>query len=262
MYATVTNNLSVGLEYPIRLALTNLGPSGTTVQNAHGNLNDGTPYFEFTGTGVLAPGQTTTNLVIAIKAPRGTRYSFAPQVIAVVVDNPGDSLTVIQERVAVSPRFQNADDRFDVNADGSVTGRDALNVVNQLGRGADLVAADLAAVIGARASMLVDVNGDGIASSLDALHVINELSRRGSAEPNYAAMAETDGKKSEEDKIVDEIYSDLSEEDSSWVDIDDESVRLITAHSRIDQQRDLAESDASEHDQREPLWELDLNWLG
>ena len=45
--ATITNNSDSHLAYPIRLALTNLTPEEAEVVNAHGILEDGTPYFDF-----------------------------------------------------------------------------------------------------------------------------------------------------------------------------------------------------------------------
>ncbi len=225
-YASITNNSTDDLAYPIRLLFSDLGPTGTTVVNADGVLDDGTPYFDFEGTGLLAPGMTTTAVVIGIKPPPRMLYTFELQVFAVVVGGSraagewildgADSFAAIP-----SPAFQNRRDRFDVNADGRVSSQDALAVINHIHRGRNMIAADLAAVVDLEPRKWLDVNGDGIATALDALNVINELGRREQRKSFEVVHGEQIGKVENVHRLVDEIYTCLIGEDSKWLYFDD-----------------------------------------
>ncbi len=110
-YAAITNNSTDALAYPIRLSLTELGPAGTTVLNASGTLVDGTPYYDFEGTGSLAAGQTTAAVVIGIQPPSRTLYTFVPRVSAVVIGGGtgGELVWVAADSLASlpMPSFQN-----------------------------------------------------------------------------------------------------------------------------------------------------------
>ncbi len=207
------------MAYPVRLLLTELGPEGTTVLNASGTLNDGTPYVDLEGTGTLAPGETTAALVIGIQPPPRLLYTFVPRVSAVVIGgSTGGELVLVPARSLVPNQltdFQNDANRFDVNSDGRVSARDALNILNHIQLGRDLIAADMAAVIGVNASMWVDVNGDGKASALDALNVINELGRRSVTASLPAAQGEQIRRDDDTKKALDEAYASLAEEDGT-----------------------------------------------
>ena len=106
----------------------------------------GIPYFEITGIGELAPGDTTPPLVIAIQTPPRVNYTFTAKLFASVSNTPSDGLLLLNSSPSVSPEFQNPANRFDVNEDGQVSARDTLNILNHLGSGTDLVAADLASM--------------------------------------------------------------------------------------------------------------------
>ena len=219
-YAAITAGPSVDLAYPIQLVLRDLGPEGVAVLNAHGELPDGTPYFMFGEERSLPAGETTSPIVIGIQVPPGAVYDFEPQVLAVVTGGsgggsgfgsgggaPGTGSSAI-----LLPSFQNAENRFDVNLDGKVTALDALNILNHLQRAGELVAQDLAEILGVAPSKLVDVNGDGNASALDALHVINELAL---ARANYTLPAEGESKtlldpvSVSRNRRVDDVYRSL-----------------------------------------------------
>ncbi len=192
-YAAITNTSAVELQYPAKLRLTDLGSVGTTVRNADG-IDGGVPYFLFEGTGTLAPGQTSDRIVIAIQPPYRQRYTFVPLAEAIVVDGggrgpegefvPATTASFTPPAIAPSdatlhnlpmPSFQNVDNKYDVNADGLISALDALNVINHLNAGSELIAADLASVIDLTPSKWVDVNADGNVTALDALTVINAL---------------------------------------------------------------------------------------
>ena len=88
--------------------------------------------------------------------------------------------TVSQTAAAQVPQvLQNRANRLDVNADGRVSPRDALYVINGLNRGAlsdsSMATATSAATSESASSAYVDVNGDGQASPIDALFVTNYL---------------------------------------------------------------------------------------
>ncbi len=241
-YAAITNDSADELAYPIRLLLTELGPTGTTVLNASGTLNDGTSYFDFEGTGTLAPGETSAAVVIGIQPPPHTLYTFVPRALAVVIGSGGTGgelilVPAIAAATSPQPTFQNNIDRFDVNSDGKVSAGDALSIINHLHRGSDLIAADLAAVIGVDASKWVDVNGDGKASSLDALNVINELGRRAVSVATQAVQGEQIRNGNEKKTVLDEVYASLTDGDANPLvaDFADQSVKLLGSRTRDDE---------------------------
>lgn len=68
--------------------------------------------------------------------------------------------------------WQNPANPFDVDNNGSITSRDALLIINRLGRsGSSLPLAN------GRTDRYFDVTGDGRMTALDALRVVNEITR-------------------------------------------------------------------------------------
>jgi hypothetical protein len=100
----------------------------------------------------------------------------------------------LNEELPDASPWRNALRPADANADGEVTARDALMVINQLARIGENRLPD----IRPRESLFVDVNGDWHATALDALVVINELARSkadGESEPvawPHQVFAKTD----------------------------------------------------------------------
>ncbi len=266
-YASVTNTSTVEFAYPIRLLITELGSTGTTVENSDGTLDDGTPYFDFAGAGTLGPGQTTTAVVIAIHTPPRVTYSFVPLVFAIVtsasdataLSSMSDALVVIQR-----PAFQNSSDRYDVNSDGSVSAQDAFSVINHLDRGTELIAEDIAEVTGLEASKWVDVNGDGKASALDALSVINELGRQRIAGTTSIAQGEQIRKDEESEHVVDEVYTNLTEDDvdSLFAACVGQEPRQIKTEIEPNASRDESEQDMNERlESLEYVLQSEMTWF-
>jgi hypothetical protein len=101
-------------------------------------------------------------------------------------NSTGATQFVIQETpTAISP-WQNQLNPFDVNASGSVSGLDALLVINRLLLGQS---GPLPAVVSV--PPYVDVNGDGSLSALDALAVINYLTTHQAAAPQAQPLVTT-----------------------------------------------------------------------
>lgn len=110
------------------------------------------------------------------------------------------------ERLIAAPAANNAALPADVNQDGSVTGSDAVTVINEIGQPG-----------GNNATMLCDTNGDGIVTASDALLVINDLSRGEThTDPEVSLSEEVDDDSVQEDdetadpaeEVVDEDFAD------------------------------------------------------
>ena len=74
-----------------------------------------------------------------------------------------------------SPKFQNSEARFDVNAMNGVTALDALRVINRL---AVQSSPRLDPADPLPDGLFLDVNGDYLITAIDALQIINELARQ------------------------------------------------------------------------------------
>ncbi len=75
-------------------------------------------------------------------------------------------------------QWQNPQDRFDVNNNGSVTAIDVLLVVNEINQNGSRNLAES----NIQAPPFVDVSGDGFVTALDALLVVNFINSRGTGE--------------------------------------------------------------------------------
>ena len=81
-----------------------------------------------------------------------------------------------------SSQWQNPQDRFDVNNNGSVSAIDVLLIVNEINQNGsrNLTEANL------QAPPFIDVSGDGFVTALDALLVVNQINSRGNGEGEAA----------------------------------------------------------------------------
>ena len=84
---------------------------------------------------------------------------------------------------------------FDVSADGNITARDALLVINRLGNDAE----------GESISQIADVNRDGNVTALDALQVINWIGRNSQHDPNQESQLFS--------ASVDQVLSEIEEDE-------------------------------------------------
>ncbi len=82
-----------------------------------------------------------------------------------------------RELLAAGIVHQNSWSQYDVNNDYTISARDALSVINFLGRGGETEQGS-----GAVNNMFYDVNGDGVVTAVDALGVINAIGRGEGAE--------------------------------------------------------------------------------
>jgi len=90
-------------------------------------------------------------------------------------------ITVVRAEVQSEVPENQLLNRLDVNGDGQVTARDALNVINELSRrGGEL----------ASGSSRYDVNNDGVITALDALMVINRIPQQNPQLPEGEAVSE------------------------------------------------------------------------
>lgn len=102
------------------------------------------------------------------------------------------SVDIVYRQAASSQQEEiNANNRFDVNADGLVSPFDALIVLNRVREIRLSDAEDSSEGFDGADSARLDVNGDSIITPLDALLVLNELSRRAGnrAEPESSDEA-------------------------------------------------------------------------
>jgi RHS repeat-associated protein len=254
-YVSVTNDSDQPLEAPIRLLMTELAPTGSTVPNADGQTDDGTPYYEFTSES-LNPGETTPTIIITIQPPPRQRYSFLPKVYAVVAASQaitsqatpeGESVgdASVASRVIDSDtkfptsryglhsggRLHNAQAPLDVNVDGRVSALDALHVINQLARGMKPIPSDMAEAISTQASNWVDVDGNGTVTPLDALKVINHLARQpGLAEAEEFLKPSKSSPVDDSELVRDQAFASLANEKLDLLRIDDG----FTDHSTTD----------------------------
>ena len=183
-YASLTNKSLSSFEGPIRLLITGLAPTGSTVVNAHGTLADGTPYFDITNAARLSKGMTTGAVVIGIRTPSPrVNFNFTPVVMAIPIaagegeaaSQFGSFRSVAAAFEPVAPQFRNAASPMDVNGDGRVTPLDALRVINHLDRGDDLINQELADLVGMMVSPMVDVDGSNDVTRQDAAAVLEYL---------------------------------------------------------------------------------------
>lgn len=108
-------------------------------------------------------------------------YQFDSQPAIFTIQNGSVGPIAIAADRVDSPRYNNTSPG-DVNGDGSVTVRDALAVINDLGRlGNRVLGAD------ELAGFDVDVNNDGRVSAIDALRVINLLEQSPAGEGEQIA---------------------------------------------------------------------------
>jgi hypothetical protein len=239
-YLNVTNESDQPLEAPIRFLMAELSPSGATVPNADGQTVDGIPYYEF-AIDSLAPGETTPTIIVTVQPPPRQRYSFLPEVHAVIASpQPAGSPATFEGEFIQDPpvttrsvdnetdfpnqayglhpgrHLQNPSEPLDVNGDGEVSPLDALQVINQLARGTDPVPADMAEAIDTHSSSWVDVDGNGATTPRDALWVINHLARQSRlAESEWipASLQDPSSDASEYLRDSDLRYSDLRDSD-------------------------------------------------
>jgi hypothetical protein len=183
-YASLTNKSLSSFDGPIRLLITGLAPTGSTVVNAHGTLTDGTPYFDITNPGRLSKGMTTGAVVIGIRTPSPrVNFNFTPVVMAIPIaagegetaSQFGSFRSVAAAFEPVAPQFRNAASPMDVNGDGRVTPLDALRVINHLDRGDDLINQELADLVGMMVSPMVDVDGSDDVTRQDAAAILEHL---------------------------------------------------------------------------------------
>ncbi len=90
-----------------------------------------------------------------------------------------DSVTIVAAAGGSGEGNTNLNNRYDVNADGTVSAADVLNVINALNTTGATV---LAGAEGEDPKVFVDVNSDGTLSAMDALLVINYLNSRAAGE--------------------------------------------------------------------------------
>jgi hypothetical protein len=96
--------------------------------------------------------------------------------------------------------LSNEQNPLDTTVDGELTARDALVVINALGRSnLSQISGSQSAVASLLEGYRLDASGDGVISALDALHVINGLSRKYeaaeaeslvAAKPSWTGLAE------------------------------------------------------------------------
>lgn len=128
--------------------------------------------------------------------------------------------TLIEALATLDPDlvWQNTQATYDVNQDGVITARDALNVINLIGQFGSIDCEEMEAILQTadplEQRMLFDTSGDRRLSALDALQVINELHRQTDAEgesvhsgeglPNDAQFNPHDGDLMREEDLRDD----------------------------------------------------------
>jgi hypothetical protein len=157
-----TEILVAGVEFG-RQTIGNVDPSGTFSV-------DGLPDGEY---------------AVEIVSPNLTYQFPEPNLRFEIVGGSIEPIEIAAARVD-SPRY-NAIQPGDVNQDGEVTVRDALTVINDLGRlGNRTLSAQ------ETSGALVDVNNDGTVSAIDALRVINLLERAKGSEGEQPSPGDTE----------------------------------------------------------------------
>lgn len=143
-------------------------------------------------------------------------YQFDSAAIPLQIDASMGSIGLAVKRVD-SPRY-NAETPTDVNGDGIVSVRDALAVINDLGRLGSRTLTSLDP-----SGFHVDVNNDGIVSPIDALAVINYLGRQSAqGEGELVADASGEGESTQEidPSTADFLYSLHSKQENAWNSLD------------------------------------------
>ena len=103
----------------------------------------------------------------------GSAYAFYSLAVDQVGRTEADKSIPDAETSLIPIPWSNPSNRYDVNGDGEVTARDALIVINAIGRhGGPGPVSEFP-----WAGFYLDVSQDGIVSALDALLVINQLAR-------------------------------------------------------------------------------------
>jgi hypothetical protein len=105
--------------------------------------------------------------------------------------------------------FQNQSNRLDVNADGSVSPLDVLEVINYINARPGESQLPLNS---SDAPPFVDVDGDGFVTPLDALIVVNTINQS----PTAAGEGEGPGEVDDE-ATVDVIFSQTDQETVDWL---------------------------------------------
>jgi hypothetical protein len=90
--------------------------------------------------------------------------------------------------VVLEHPYQNPGNRFDVNADGVVSGLDALVLINRINASGPQA---LPIPVTSAQPPYLDPNGDNALSALDVLQVINEINRRSAALNGLSAQGES-----------------------------------------------------------------------
>jgi hypothetical protein len=123
----------------------------------------------------LVAGQNQINFSIPDASVRGQSFARFRMSTAGIDSplGPADDGEVEDYQITLSgPKFQNPNNRLDVNNDGFITGLDAIIVVNYIAEfGFNQRVADILA----DPPPFLDVNGDGFLTGLDSLDVANWL---------------------------------------------------------------------------------------
>ena len=134
-----------------------------------------------------------------------------------------DSVTIVAAAGGSGEGNTNLNNAFDVNADGTVTPIDVLNVINALNAGGARTLTGSGEGEGSR--IFVDVNADGTVSPMDALLVINYLNSRGSGEGEASAAPLV---------LSNRVADGLSSLAASGVDIGPTATALLANQSDVD----------------------------
>ncbi len=130
-----------------------------------------------------------------------------------------DSVRIVAAGGGSGEGNTNPNNAYDVNADGTVSPMDVLNVINALNSGGSRT---LAAGEGEGSKLFVDVNADGTVSPMDALLVINYINGRlasgGEGESSdtamdWASLGSGEGEGESFDSLVDDIAPEI---ESIW----------------------------------------------
>lgn len=133
----------------------------------------------------------------------GSGYAFYSLAVDQVGRAEAGKASAEAETVLIPIPWTNPSNRYDVNGDGQVTARDALIVINAIGRHGGVGPVYEFTWAG----FYLDVSQDGIVSALDALLVINQLTRvlpgGGGAGEGEAQAGAAEGESESQDRVVD-----------------------------------------------------------
>jgi hypothetical protein len=133
-----------------------------------------------TGNDTLVNGSNTLNFTVPGSARGGTTYArfrYSSTRSLSPVGEAADGEVEDHQFTIIANPYSNQSNNFDVNADGSVSPIDVLQIINFLGRSGSS-SVQLTYPANRPVPPYLDVNGDSLVSPIDILQVINYINRR------------------------------------------------------------------------------------